>query len=255
MANTPISMSKLRQVLKLHTQGVSKLQISTSTGLSRNTVRKHLAIFTELGTTWEALSSLSDKELHEFFRLEPVIDLDERIKMLYEFLKEHDKKLLQRGMTLGRLYAQYAHDHEQGLRRAAFYRHYRLWKRRASPSMRIVHIAGDKMYVDYTGARLQAMDVSTGQVVDVEVFVAILGASQMTYVEAVASQKVDDFIACCENALHFFGGAPRAVVPDNLKSAVTKSNRYEPKINQNFEGFSDHYGMTVLPARAYKPQG
>lgn len=254
MANTPIHMSKLRQVFKLHDQGVPKLQISTATGLSRNTVKKHLTIFTELKTPWEALSVLSDKELHEFFRLEPVIELETRLKVLYEFFKENDKKLSQRGMTLGRLFTHYTRDHEDGYHTTAFYKHYRLWKRRASPSMRMVHIAGDKMYVDYTGVRLRAVDVSTGKIEDVEVFVAILGASQLTYVEAVASQKVEDFIGCCERALHFFGGAPRAVVPDNLKSAVIKSNRYEPKINKNFEGFADHYGMTVLPARAYKPK-
>lgn len=200
MANTPITMSKLRQVLKLHDQGVPKLQISTITGLSRNTVRKHLTLFTELETSWDVLSRLSDKELHEFFRLEPIVQLDDRTQKLYEFLKENDKKLSQRGMTLGRLYTHYARDVSGGYHTTAFYKHYRLWKRRASPSMRMVHIAGDKMYVDYTGVKLQAVDVSTGEVADMEVFVAILGASQMTYVEAVASQKVEDFISCCERA-------------------------------------------------------
>jgi hypothetical protein len=87
-----------------------------------------------------------------------------------------------------------------------------------------------------------------------EVFVAILGASQLTYVQAVESQDIADFILCCENALHYFGGAPAAIVPDNLKSAVTKSNRFEPTINQNFDAFAEHYGMIVLPARAYKPK-
>ena len=197
---------------------------------------------------------LSDKDLYEFFRLDPVVDLDTRVGVLHEFLKQNDRKMSQRGMTLGRLYALYTHAHAGGYHKTAFYRHYKLWKRRVSPSMHMVHIAGDKMYVDYTGVRLRALDVSTGELADVEVFVAILGASQMTYVEAVSSQKVEDFIACCENALHYFGGAPRAVVPDNLKSAVIKSNRYEPKLNQNFEGFADHYGMTVLPARAYRPK-
>jgi len=242
MANTQISMSKLRQVLRLHAQGVSKLQISTATGLSRNTVRRYLTAFTELETTWEAIMPLSDKELYEFFRLDPVVDLDTRVGVLHEFLKQNDRKMSQRGMTLGRLYAIYTHVHAGGYHKTAFYRHYHQWKRRVSPSMHMVHIAGDKMYVDYTGVRLRALDVSTGELADVEVFVAILGASQMTYVEAVASQRVEDFIACCENALHYFGGAPRAVVPDNLKSAVIKSNRYEPRHNQNFAGFADHYG-------------
>ena len=82
-------------------------------------------------------------------------------------------------------------------------------------------------------------------------FVAILGASQLTYVEAVASQQKEDFIVACENALHYYGGVPAAVVPDNLKAAVTKSNRYEPVLNETFADFADHYGTTILPARAY----
>ncbi len=139
-----------------------KLQISTITELSRNTVRKHLTLFTELETSWDALSRLSDKELHEFFRLEPIVQLDDRTQKLYEFLKENDKKLSQRGMTLGRLYSHYARDVSDGYHTSAFYKYYRLWKRWAPPSMRIVHIAGDKMYVDYTGVKLQAVDVSTG---------------------------------------------------------------------------------------------
>jgi transposase len=87
-----------------------------------------------------------------------------------------------------------------------------------------------------------------------EVFVAILGASQLTYVEAVASQQKEDFIAACENALHYYGGVPAAIVPDNLKSAVTKSSRYEPTLNETFADFAEHYGTTILPARAYRPR-
>lgn len=156
-------------------------------------------------------------------------------------------------MTLGRLYRHYARGHEHGYKISAFYLH-RLWKRRAQASMHLEHTAGDKMFVDFTGERRSIVNDQTGEITKVEVFVAILGASQMTYVEAVASQKVEDFISCCENAVHYFGGAPNAIVPDNLKSAVTKSNRYEPKLNENFEAFADHYGMAVLPALAYKPK-
>jgi transposase len=120
--------------------------------------------------------------------------------------------------------------------------------------MRIEHKAGDKMFVDYAGEKLQIVDQITGEIKQVEVFVSVLGASQLTYVEATESQKKEDFIAACENALHYYGGSPLAIVPDNLKSAVIKSNRYEPKLNENFELFAQHYSMAILPARVYKPK-
>lgn len=247
-------MSKLRQVLKLHCQGQSKLQISHSTGLSRNTVKKYLHILTGLKTTWEEVSRLSDKDLDELFCKEPAQIVDERVVTVHAFFKDNDKRLHQRGVTLQRLWEIYNREVAGGFSRTTFYHHYNLWKRRARPSMHMEHKAGDKVFVDFTGEKLHIVDEQTGEVKAVEVFVAILGASQLTYVEAVESQRVEDFISCCENALHYFGGSPNAIVPDNLKSAVTKTNRYEPKLNENFEAFADHYSMAVLPARAYRPK-
>jgi transposase len=116
------------------------------------------------------------------------------------------------------------------------------------------HKAGDKMFVDYAGKTLQLVDQNTGQITQVEFFVAILGASQYTYAEASMTQKKEEFIVSVENALHYFKGVPQAIVPDNLKSAVTKSNRYEPTLNETFLDFVDHYETTILPARAYKPR-
>jgi transposase len=110
------------------------------------------------------------------------------------------------------------------------------------------------MYVDYAGERLQIVNDATGEIKKVEVFAAILGASQLTYVEASHSQQKEDFINSCENALHYFGGAPQAIVTDNLKSAVTKSSKYEPTLNEAFSDFILHYNMAALPAGPYKPK-
>lgn len=254
MANKPITMSKLRQVLRFYCQGQSKLKISSITKLSRNTVIKYINTFTALKTTWEEINRLPDKELDELFCKEPEVLLDERLIPLHEFFKAQEKQLRQRGVTLLRLWEQYEGGNPEGYKMTSFYNHYRLWKRRAAPSMHMTHKAGEKMFVDYTGEKLEVVDPASGELKKMEVFVAILGASQLTYVEAVESQRVEDFIGCCENALHYFGGAPNAIVPDNLKSAVIKTNRYEPKLNENFEAFADYYGMVVLPARAYKPK-
>src|SRR5579872_2952420 len=254
MANKPITMSKLRQVLRFYCQGQSKLKISSITRLSRNTVIKYVNTFIALKTTWEEINRLPDKDLDELFCKEPEVSLDERLIPLHEFFKTQEKQLRQRGVTLLRLWEQYQIENPEGYKITSFYNHYRLWKRRAAPSMHMTHKAGEKMFVDYTGEKLEVVDPASGELKKMEVFVAILGASQLTYVEAVESQRVEDFIGCCENALQYFGGAPNAIVPDNLKSAVIRSNRYEPKLNENFEAFADYYGMAVLPARAYKPK-
>lgn len=120
--------------------------------------------------------------------------------------------------------------------------------------MRMEHKAGDKMFVDYTGKKLQLVDKVSGEITDVEVFVAILGCSQLTFVMAMASQRKEDFIMGCEQALHFYGGVPQAIVPDNLKSAVTKASKYEAQLNDNFAAFAEHYHTFGFPTRTYKPK-
>jgi len=112
------------------------------------------------------------------------------------------------------------------------------------------HKAGDMMFIDYAGKTMQIVDPETGEIQQVQFFVAVLGGSQLTYAEASMSQKKHDFIKSVENALHYFGGVPKGIKPDNLRSAVTKSDRYEPTINDTFLDFSDHYNTTVLPARS-----
>lgn len=120
--------------------------------------------------------------------------------------------------------------------------------------MHIEHKAGDKMYVDYAGTTLPYVDEHTGEIKKAQVFVAILGWSQYAYVEAMQNQTIEEFVTATENALHFFKGVPLAIVPDNLKSAVSKASNYEPQVNENFAAFADHYGTAILPARSRKPQ-
>ncbi|MCB9232096.1 MAG: IS21 family transposase [Bacteroidia bacterium] len=116
------------------------------------------------------------------------------------------------------------------------------------------HKAGDKLFVDFAGKKLSVVDPQTGEMRDMEVFVAVLGASQLMYVEAVESQQKGDFLLALANALDYFGGVPAAIVPDNLKSAVTKTDKYEPELNPDLAAFGRHYGTSILPARPYKPK-
>ena len=152
------------------------------------------------------------------------------------------------------LWEQYRVEHPDGFGVSQFKHYYAQWKAQVNPVMRMEHKAGDKLYVDFAGDKLSIVDPLSGEVTAVEVFVCILGASQLTYVEAVMTQQKEDFIAACENALHFYGGVPAAIVPDNLKSAVIRSSKFEPTLNETFADFAEHYGTAILPARAYRPR-
>ena len=254
MANKPILMLKLRQVLRYYTQGTSKKQISEITGIARNTVKRYIGRFILLKLTYEEVSLMTDHELEKKF-IEPHPALpDERFEVLQQLLPDIEKQMSRKGVTLLKLWQAYYAAQSPAYSYTQFRKYYHFYSKRVRPSMHMDHKAGDKMYIDFAGEKLSIVHTDTGELQEVEVFAAILGCSQLTYVEAVASQKKEDLIQACENALHYFGGVPAAIVPDNLKSAVTRSSRYEPVINESFADFAEHYGTVVLPARAYKPK-
>jgi transposase len=166
---------------------------------------------------------------------------------------EIEKALKKKENTREKIWQGYILKHPDGYRLSQFKEYYRRWYMAKNPVMHIEHKAGDKMYVDYAGEKLSIVDPETGQIIPVEVFVSILGASQLTYTEATMTQQKEDFISSCENALHYYGGSPRAIITDNLKAAVTRSNKYEPSLNESFRDFVSHYTMAALPGRPYKP--
>lgn len=254
MANKTIFMIKLRQIFRLYAQGKSKRQVAALTGVSRNTVKKYLAEFTLLQLTYDAISQMSDEGLAALFGQSEVPKKDVRFEQLQTLLPDIEKGLKKKGATITLLWEQYKSAHPDGYSLTQFYKYYKSYAARVKPVMHMEHKAGDKMYIDFAGEKLSITDLHSGEVRDVEVFCAILGCSQLTYVEAVYTQRREDLIGACENALHFFGGVPLAIVPDNLKAAVTKSSKYEPSINETFLDFADHYGTTILPARAYRPR-
>ena len=254
MANRLIDMRKVRKVITLHHQGKSKVFISKYLSLSRNTVKKYIALYQLLNLTIEDIKNKTDTELEDLFSNTKTQNPSPRLQMLYDFFPYMEKELKKTGVTQQLMWEEYYKKHPDGLRISQFCEHYLRWSKRVNPVMHMNHKAGDKLFVDYAGKTLQLTDKSTGEVIEVEFFVAILGASQYTYAEASPSQKKEEFIASVENALHFFKGVPAAIVPDNLRSAVTKSNRYEPVLNETFLDFAEHYGTTILPARAYRPR-
>ena len=254
MANNPISMIRIRQILRLHTQGYSKLKIAVQTGISRNTLKKYLKEFTTSELSFEELNELSDKDLEDLFVKREDEPVTKKLQTLFKRFPAVEKELKKKGVTRQLLWEQYRKEEPEGYSLTQFKHYYGQWKAQVNPVMRMEHKAGDKLYVDFAGDKLHITDPITGEMNPVEVFVAILGASQLTYAEAVMSQQKEDFISACENALHFYGGVPAAIVPDNLKSAVNKSSRYEPSINETFADFAEHYATAVLPTRAYRPR-
>ena len=150
------------------------------------------------------------------------------------------------------LWQEYREKEPDGYSKTQFYHHYRQWAGKLNPTMRQEHKAGEKVFVDYAGKKPEIVDPKTGEVKEVELFISALGASSYTYAEATLSQTLPDWISSHIRMLEFFGAVPSIIVPDNLKSGVTKPCRYEPDLNPTYQDLCDHYGMAVIPARKRK---
>jgi len=247
-------MSNIRHILRLYTQGQTMSEIIIQTGIPRRTLKKHISDFKESRLTFEEINELSDKDLVELFVIPEETALSEKQQALFKLFPTIDKELRKKGVTQTLLWEEYKRKHPEGVGKSQFLWYFSQWKSRIHPTMRMEHKAGDRMYIDFAGEKLCITDTDTGKEKQVEVFVAVLGASQLTFVEAVKSQQKEEFIPACEDALHYFGGVPAAIVCDNLRSAVTKSSKYEPTINETFADFAEHYNTTILPARVYRPK-
>lgn len=254
MANKPTSMSRVRQTIKLYCQHMGKKKIAERLGMSKHTVKLYIDLYQSLRQPWDELKKLTDLELNKLFHPPQEIPSNPRLQQLYDFFPEMEKELRRRGMTVSKQFREFNALYPEGYGETAFYQYYNKWKKKVNPSMHIEHKVGDKVYVDFAGATLPYVDEETGEIKRAQVFVAILGWSQYAYVEAMQNQTIEEFIAACENAFHYFKGVPLAIVPDNLKSAVFKASNYEPVLNENFKAFGDHYGVAILPARSRKPQ-
>lgn len=248
--------AKLANILHCYAMGMGIKGISATFELSRNTVRKYVRLFQESGIPMEQLQSMPAKRLEEMFGSsgERQRNPSARQLELEALLPEYAARLTRKGVTVKSLYEEYRREHPNGFRHASFGSYIQRYRLVSRPVGHVEHYAADQMYIDFAGDRLQILDEQTGEVNSVEVFVAILPCSHYTYCEAVWSQKKEDLIKACENALHFYGGVPMAIVPDNLKSAVTRSNRNEPIINDDFAAFAEHYACSVYPARVRHPK-
>ncbi len=254
MPQKRISMNKIRELIRLHDiANLSQRAISRTLGISRPVVKDYISKIEKAGLSYQAISSMDDDSLLQTIT-DTVCVKNERYNTLQHQFDYISKELKRTGVTLERLWHEYRQHHPDGYGYSQFCYHYQVWRNSSELTMHINHKAGDKMFVDFAGKTLEIVDKHTGEVTDVEVFIAVLGASQYTYVEAVASQKKHDWIKVNQHALYFFGGVPRAIVPDCLKSAILKSNPYEPDINPEYADFARHYQTAILPARPRHPK-
>lgn len=254
MANPRISMRKIKDVLRLrHTSGLSYRQIAASLQIAYGAVARYLQQAEAVGLSWPLPEGLSDEELeHRLLssRVPPV----RRTRQEPDFPTIH-QELQRKGVTLQLLWEEYrttsAGPHYSY---PQFCVRYRTWRQTLSRSLRQVHPAGEKLFVDYCGPTIPVSDGLTGAIRPAQIFVAVLGASNYTYAEATWTQSLPDWLGSHVRALAFFGGVPQLVVPENLKAGVAKACRYEPDLNPTYADWARHYNTAVLPARPYKPK-
>lgn len=253
MARKPIEIMKLKQIIQLKKQKTSNREISEILSIHRNTVNKYVRLITASGLSLSSLRKMDDAELIKLFPTTDTVD-DNRYEVLSSYFSYFAKELKKTGCTKLILWKWYMSKHPDGYGTSQFNEHLKNWSRHTKASGKINHRYGDKMFVDYTGKKLQIVDRTTGEINDVEVFVAILPASHYVFVQAGMTQQKEDFISSMNDALFFFGGVPKVIVPDNLKSAVDKASKYEPVLNKTFRHQGEHYGFAINPARAYRPK-
>lgn len=253
MPGKRLSMRKIKEVLRLRYEvGLSGRLIAHSCGVGRTTVREYLHRAERAGVTWPLPEEMTDGAL-EALLFPPPSSLPGAERTLPDWEEVH-KELKGRGVTLFLLWEEYKASHPEGLQYSRFCDLYRAWKGKLPVWMRQEHKAGEKLFIDYAGMTVPVRDGKSGRVREAQIFVATQGASHYTYTEATWSQTLPDFIASHVRAFEFFGGSCELLVPDNLRSAVSYSCRYDPDANPTYARCAEHYGTAVLPARPLKPK-
>lgn len=245
-------MNKIKEILRLRYEcNLSNRQIAACLNIAHSTVSQHLSRFKSSGLTWPLNDTHHENKISQalFEGRSP-----SKNKVMPDFTLCY-QELKRKGMTKALLWEEYCHQYqEQAYGYTQFCELYRRWLKTQKRSMRQRHQAGDKLFIDYCGPTIAIVNPDTGECRQAQIFVATLGASNYTYVEASESQGLEHFLMAHVNAFNHFGGTPNLLVPDNLKSAVIKADRYEPTLNESYRKLAHHYGIAVMPARPYKPK-
>jgi transposase len=246
-------MRKIREILRLKwEQGLSHRQIAESCQVARPTVTEYLERATAVGLTWPLPPELEETALERLLfppRARPTAPQ----RAVPDWSTVHTE-LQRKSVTLFLLWHEYKTQHPTGYGYTWFCTRYQAWAKKLDVVMRHDHRAGEKLFIDYAGQTVPVQDPRTGDVRQAQIFVAALGASSYTYIEATWSQSLPDWIGSHVRAFEFFGGVPEILVPDNLRTGVTAAHRYEPELNPTYQDLATHYGVAVMPTRSRKPR-
>jgi transposase len=248
------TMRKIREILRLSLgEGLSRRQIGAATGVPAATVGDQLARARRAGLGWPLPDELDDGQLEARLFVPASARPPTELRPVPDW-PDVNHELHRKGVTLQLTWLEYRERHPDGFGYSWFCQTYRTWQGRLDLVMRQEHRAGEKLFVDFAGMTLPITDPETGEVWQAQLFVAVLGASNYTYAEALASQELPHWIGAHVHAFAFLGGCPAIIVPDNLRSGVTRPHRYEPDINRTYEEMAAHYSSVIIPARAGKPR-
>ena len=253
MANRRLSMRKIKEVLRLKWEHhLSARQIAISCDIARSTVQDYLYRFQLAGLKWPLPEELDDTALEHL--LYPPVSCVSSGKRPPPSMEDIHRDLKKKGVTLLLLWYEYRQAHPDGYQYSQFCYRYHQWADKLDVCLRQTYRAGEKLFVDYAGQTMPVTNPVTGDIRDAYLFVATLGASSYTYVEAGYARNLPSWISSHVRGLTFFGGVPEIIIPDNLKAGVTRPCRYEPDINPTYHDMARHYGTVVIPTRIAKPK-
>jgi len=245
-------MRQIRELLRLHLQaGCSLAECGRALGMAKSTAGSMVLAARAAGVDWPVAQGLDDEQLEARIYRPPVPRKHRQADP--DFAAVH-QELKRPGVTLQLLWEEYARGNPLAYKYTSFSIKYRMWKAQLARSMRQVHVAGERLFVDYAGQTVPVVDAATGEVWQAQIFVAVLGASNYTFACATARQTTADWLGACADAFEFIEGVPLLLVPDQTRAMVAVPNAYEPQVGPLVEEFARHYGITVLPARPGRPR-
>jgi transposase len=254
MTTERMSMRKIREILRQKwVLQRSHREVMASLGVGLGTVTAVLSRAEAAKLNWVGVEALADDVLEARLYARSGIVAPSSARPMPDCAHLHAERR-RPGVTLQLLHLEYLEQHPNGYRYTAFCDIYRRWLAKRKLTMRQIHRAGEKLFVDYAGKKPHIVDRQTGACIDVELFVAVLGASNYTYAEATLTQSGPDWIASHQRTFAYIEGVPDAMVCDQLKSGVVVPCRYEPGVQRTYEQMAGHYGTAILPARPHKPR-
>ncbi len=254
MPKERVTMRKTREILRLvWFCNQSRRETARTCGVGKSTVNDTITRATAANLTWPLSSDLDDEALENLLYPPPAKPSSRKLSQP-DWQTLHDELIKHKKLTLMLLWQEYKEDAPAGYMYSQFCELYRIWRKKLDLSMRQEHRAGEKFFVDYSGQLVPIVDPGTGEIREAQLFVGVMGGSNMTYAEATWTQSLEDWTASHVRAFVFLGAVPHCLVPDNLLSGITKTCRYEPEVNATYAALAEHYGTAIIPARVRHPK-